>query len=193
MKTPARKSAAAKASPEKGKKPRTMDATSPLKGTKSPRSINTPNTRASKGSISVEKSAKVAAPFTVDENRSSSKTRGWCSSFACLVCQVVCFLLKSSSFYCIACIHESICALSRRNFNNCECIVSSMHFMQVYVLFLAQELCISIFYCIACIHESKCALSRTQSQENFQLLWMYCFIYAVCTLSVFLYPYKHTL
>ena len=191
MKTPTRKStAAAKASPEKGKKPRTMDATSPLKGTKSPQSFNTPNTRSSKGSISVEKSPKFAVPFFEDENRSSTKTRGWCSSFACLRCHVVlqdliwcnevvsslharlCFVYCSRVlfFYCIACIHESICALSKRNFNNCECIVSSMHFMQVYVFFLAQELCISIFYCIACIHESICALSQTQSQENFQLL-----------------------
>ena len=37
----------------------------------------------------MEKSAKFAAPFAEDENRSSTKTRGWCSSFACLHCHVV--------------------------------------------------------------------------------------------------------
>ncbi|MCO5588946.1 hypothetical protein L7F22_042909 [Adiantum nelumboides] len=74
MKTPTRKCAATKpCKPEKGRKPKTMDAASPLKGTTSPRSINTSNTRASRGSISMEKLENFAAPSVEDENRSSTK------------------------------------------------------------------------------------------------------------------------
>ena len=81
MKTPTRK-CAAKASPNKGKKPKTVDEASPLKSSVSPRSINTPNTRASKGSISMDKSAKSAAPLVEEDNRSSDKSRGWFFTFA---------------------------------------------------------------------------------------------------------------
>ena len=85
MRTPTRK-CASKASPHKGKKPNRVDEASPLKSSVSPQSINTPNTRANKGSISMGKSAKSAAPLAEEDNRSSSKSRGWFFSFVVMVC-----------------------------------------------------------------------------------------------------------
>ncbi|MCO5587478.1 hypothetical protein L7F22_041427, partial [Adiantum nelumboides] len=73
---PTRKCAAAKPyKPEKGKKLRTMDVAFPLKGTRSPQSISTPNTRASKGSISMDQSAKSIASSTENENTIAASDR----------------------------------------------------------------------------------------------------------------------